>query len=425
MPQIPIVCMSCGATGAVGRVTAGLQCRCGSTDLDINDNLQSTSAGFFDKDYTQEALNAQDAAEAEAAIQSKHPDYDNETNPYPYHKDVEEGRRQALPRGLKPHASLKTAAPKGPGTGWNTTRPDRLQGWDEYQGPAVGHNPLDVSNIVADNGICPACGGSGVDTRASGGGYDEGNNCRLCNGTGRYNPPTSKPQVEQLDPHSGPASGGARWASVQQPNVTVTGNWFGGGGGGNATFSTGATVPVMITYSDGSQWAASGQVTGGRRSTAPLGSPEDYIKGTTPGYGGWAKEPEPGEDYPKADTMSPATRYRQEKDYTHTGAPLKLDQAPCPNCRHQPTELHSNGVWNCPSCGTLANVDDHPEVNPYDPGFAFKPDRSLKVKGSLWRKPKTAKLFKMVASIRETNTGLSVAESLTLARRALIEYPED
>ncbi len=222
-------------------------------------------------------------------------------------------------------------------------------------------------------------------------------------------PTTSKPAVEQNDAHQGPPSGGARWTASK-------------------------AIPVKVTYSDGSSWQASAKVTAGRTSADPLGSAEDHIKATTPGYGGWAADPTSDPyatdavNYPKGQ-HSPLIKTRQERDYPHGDAPLQLNQAPCPNCRHQPTEIvkdkNSDGVWHCPSCGPLGHVDKAPFVNPYDPGFGFSPDRSIKLSGLFGKTgKKDTKLFRMVGSILEKNSGLSVDQSVHLALKAIRKFPE-
>lgn len=180
MPNIPVKCMDCGSTATFQRIAADLHCgSCGSFDVDIDD----------------------------APV-------------------------------------TKTALPKGPGTGWGTTLPDSLQDWNEYQGPAVGHNPKTPQQDVAEdkNGslTCPACGGTGHDTRASGAGYDE-NTCRLCGGSGKYTPPTSTDgPTATNDAHTqGPPVGGARLAS--SPSVVP--------------------IPVSFTDAEGRTWTATATVT--------------------------------------------------------------------------------------------------------------------------------------------------------------------
>ena len=268
----------------------------------------------------------------------------------------------------------KTAAPHGPGTGWNTTQPDALKGWDEYAGPQVGTNPLVNQKLDADaDRPCPACGGTGHDNRASGGGYDE-NTCRLCGGSGRYTPPTSSEGPKPYDKVQGPASGGARIASQ---------------------------TPLHITLPDGTKWEGVGHVVqAGRTSTDPLGSVEQY-----------------NGEY--NDNRDPA----KKPAHPATGQ-IKID-APCPNCRHSVTHItrdaKDDGWWTCPECGSLANIDKNPDVNPHAPEPGFTPDRGIKLKASRLGNKKTGQLFKMIVAIKETNSGLSSDEALTLSRKALLK----
>lgn len=401
MTSFPIVCTSCGATGSVDRVTASLQCRCGSTELDLWDGDEKTASaitpqqahhfnmGLGAADEDDEDSHAVEAAHNLGLLDGKQgrPQSVYATNPNwnpQHHIDAYlEGHAKGV--GYSRQGS-KTAAPVGPGTGWNQNQPDRLQGWDEYRGPAVTRNPLSDEQLTSTNGLCPACGGSGFDSRASGGGYDE-TTCRLCHGTGKYTPTTSQPDTETLDPHAGPASGGARWQTSKSAVVTMP---------------DGTTFPVEVT------------VTAGRKSTDPLGSVEDYIKNG----GGYSEHNSPIQD-------------PSDLAKTHGDKPLLLDQASCPNCRHQPTQIlkdkNDDGWWHCPNCGPLANVDKHPDVNPFDPGFAFQPDRSMKTKaGLLFNRDTTptGKLFKMMATVQTNNPGMRNDEAFDLARRALLAFPE-
>jgi ribosomal protein S27AE len=267
----------------------------------------------------------------------------------------------------------KTAA--SPGTGWTENRPNALQGWDEYSGPQVGSNPLRDTKLDSNSGVCPACGGSGKDTRASGGGYSE-NSCRLCGGSGRYTSPTSlSGPTKTDDAHTqGPNVGGARLATV---------------------------TPLRITLPNGTKWEGTGRViNAGRTSTDPMGSVEQY-----------------NGDY--NDSRGPATR----PNHPNNGQ-VKLN-AQCPSCGSSSTHLtrdhKDDGWWTCPKCGPLANVD-RTKVNPYDPGFGFTPDRGMKIKGNVTAEKKTGQLFKMVMAIKENNSGLSNDEALILSRRALLKW---
>lgn len=95
--MIDIICHGCRATGSVNRVTAGLRCACGSTDIDLLDPAELTFLEFM-------------------------------------------------------------GAAHGPGTGWGATMPDPLKGWSAYPGPMPGKNPR-VAPAGPDR--CGNCHGSG------------------------------------------------------------------------------------------------------------------------------------------------------------------------------------------------------------------------------------------------------------------------
>jgi hypothetical protein len=271
----------------------------------------------------------------------------------------------------------KTAAPHGPGTGWNENRPNVLEDWDEYEGPKPGPNPLADQHLVGD----PDAYNDGDWSRGNpgyipGGGYD--------NAPRHLGPTTGVPPIEQYDEHKGPDSGGARWQGRH------------------------ASVPLHVRLPDGTEWEGVGRVVqAGRPSSDPLGSPEEYLSGT------YRKPGSPG--------------YRAPEKPSHGNSVLKLD-AQCPNCGNNQTALtrdaKDDGWWGCPKCGPLANLDKNPEINPHSPPFGFTPDRSMKSRksaASLLTK-KTGQLLPMVAAIRERNTGLSNDEVLTLARQALLKW---
>ena len=275
----------------------------------------------------------------------------------------------------------KTAA--SPGTGWTETRPDRLQGWNDYAGPLPGANPYASQNNVGDNTTkCQACGGTGVDLRASGGGYNE-IPCRNCHGTGQQATHATSPGGTNDASSSGPPVGGSRFQA-------------------------------------------------GRRSSDPLGSADDYIRGTDPDYDKRSDSP-----WGKADTRQPDVKYRTSDAYAkpHVNKPLPLNGARCPSCGSGATSLvrdeNDNAWWHCQNCGSLANIDKNPDINPYSPGEGFTPDRSFgekKKKSAFRRKKETVvpgKALKMVRATIQTNPGLSVSEALTLVRNALAKYPEN
>lgn len=95
--SVEVFCHGCRTRGAVNRVTAGLRCACGSTDVDL---YQPGMETFF------------------AAMGAAH----------------------------------------GPGTGWGASMPDPLEGWGQYPGPMPGPNPR---SSPAGPPVCQNCKGSG------------------------------------------------------------------------------------------------------------------------------------------------------------------------------------------------------------------------------------------------------------------------
>lgn len=305
---IPIVCHGCGARGSVNKVTANLRCRCGSTDLDIDEDREVTGA-------------------------------------------------------------VHQAKPLGPGTGWGEPHSSPTRGWSSYEGPNVGRNPI-TSPPVNDSMICPACHGSGWDP------VDSTVTCRECNGAGKINPPTGQPARENWD------------ATNQQVRPGGAG-WHG----------------------------ASAQ--SGRRSSDPFGSVEDHIRATTPGYS------ERGSGAVDVMTEHPDAQPNSlHRDYSApTGRAYQMDSAMCPNCGHSPTELRKDSKedawWHCPTCGPLANIDRHPEIDPYNPPEDFVPDRSMKTGKLAALGRKTGKLLRIAKTVSDANSGLTDAQVIGLSRRTL------
>lgn len=263
------------------------------------------------------------------------------------------------------------------GTGWGQPHPDELKGWSEYPGPMPGPNPgWGVPDAMPKR--CENCHGSGWSLRER---------CRACKGTGMHHPPTSETPAPQVAKHPGQT-----------------------------------TVPFVGRRRQG-----------GRKSTDPLGSPEEHIRKTTPGYTNQGYRA-PGENfdgrpdsfYPSMPNMSPNVKTRQDRDYSvKPSEPLKLN-SPCPECGHPHTDLVTDntpaedGWWHCPNCGPLVNIDKHPEVNPYDHGTY--PGRDSGFKSA--KKSRPGRVMRMVASVSSTNPGLSTREVLDVVRRTVQKYSE-
>lgn len=325
-----IICHGCQAVGAVNRVTAGLRCSCGSTDLDL---------------YSPPA-----------------------------------------PR-LDSFASFMGVTANSGGTGWDKSMPDPLDGWSAYAGPMP--SVTDESNHEPQTMRCPVCHGSGEDIR------DNRNNgkCRECGGTGTYTPVTT-PQEPHVKRHNYP--------------------------------STQTTRPFI----------GHRRKRAGRTSADPMGSVQDHLKSTTPGYGdhGWqvpSKEfswEDADTHYPRFPNVSPNVKTRPEHDYAYTpDRPLALPTAPCPVCGHGQTQLkldrHDDAWWHCPSCKTpLANVDKPGGVNPFQPPKDFTPEKGFKTT-SRCQVQKTGRVAAMYAQVREHNPGLDTREALTIVLRTVQKFP--
>lgn len=115
------------------------------------------------------------------------------------------------------------------------------------------------------------------------------------------------------------------------------------------------------------------------------------------------------------------------KEYTHKQeAPLVMRGAACPNCAspntHLVTSSKGEGWWSCPNCGPMANIDKHPEIDPYNPPQGFKPrPRTFR---SASKVTPVSKIASVISSVVEHNPGLSPREVVGLARETVRRYPE-
>lgn len=327
---IDVICMSCAYTASVNKVTAGLRCACGSTDLDAYTGTAEQNAHIA-------RLRAPRSASAPTFAQFM---------------------GAGVPKNVEPN-------------------------WDEYVGPMPGPNQM-------SNGVgpvrCPNCNGGKFDIQ-------EGGICRACVGQGVLTPTTSVTPPPAVAPHHYPS------------NETK--------------------VPFM-----GRRKKA------GRPSSDPLGSPEEHIKATTPGWGerGVRQPTEPfswdneASHYPKAQDSSPATKIREPYDYEQTpDRPFEMPGTSCPNCKTGPLTLqkdHREDAWaSCRNCGPLANVDKAPEIDPYNMPSGFLPGKGYKA-ASLLGSRKTGRLLRMISNSSRANPGLTEAELVFVARRSLRKYPE-
>lgn len=274
-------------------------------------------------------------------------------------------------------------AAHGPGTGWTQSRPDPLKGWSEYAGempgpnPGWGHNPPETIP-------CSNCHGTGRSLREV---------CRACQGKGRRRPTTSVKPEPQVAKHPGQTRVpfmGRRKSGVQSP------------------FDVAAPGRELVT-------------------------PEKILRSTTPGYKGDAKdasEPMPNvsphlkhrDDVRAAEHFSDsALRERRQMGYP-------MHEADCPKCGEAPTHLvndyKDDAWWHCRNCGPLANIDRHPEIDPYNPpaGFKASPKQFSTTPPKSAAKEERGLVLPMFASVLSTNPGLSPREALGIVRTTVQKY---
>lgn len=354
MNPVNVVCMRCGFTGAVNKVTATLRCSCGSSDLDL---------------YT-------GSPEQNAHIAS-----------------LRQPKQAAQAPSFKEFMLGKTAKPQ-----------PVEQGWSEYEGPMPGPNPM--SNNVTEPVRCPSCHGTKYDIQ-------DGGPCRACSGKGVIQPTTADMQEPQVARHQYPST---------QTKVPFMGR----------KVNTAKTRRPKGTEQN--------RRAAGRRSQDPLGSPEEHIRATTPGYTNQGpRGPRNSGDfawgntdthYPSADSRSPAMAYWEPRNYAASGDPLQMHGTSCPTCGQGPLSLqkdHAEDAWmTCPKCGALANIDGNPEIDPYNLPQGFAPHRGFKAarKKLFGSSRKTGRLIAAVTTIARTNPGLTHREVLELARTSLRKFPE-
>jgi hypothetical protein len=152
-----------------------------------------------------------------------------------------------------------------------------------------------------------------------------------------------------------------------------------------------------------------------------------------PGYG--ADVPDPlvaKHEYPAPFvTKTPFLGRRKvlkERPTTVPGLPLK--GASCPRCGTADTAIvtddRDHAHWYCAMrlCGSLADLDVHPQTDPWHPG------KQAWGQDDFWHGRKVAaaakdgQLMRRIATVGRTNPGLSLSEVVFLARQSVIQYPE-
>lgn len=403
--MIEIFCAGCGATGAVGRVTAGLQCRCGSTDLGLvgSDEMPEHVAKKPKKGENpfppkgKKKGEDDDAEDVKSETGSSGPKARKGDKPW----DIDpKAKKQKESAAANPYPTRGSG-----GSGWGQHMPDTLQGWNDYAGPPPpGDAPFNPGNRDSSNNTttCPICHGTGYDVQ-------DKTVCRECGGFGVIHHPS--------EPEGPPPV-------ARHPGQTVTPQ----------------VGPVTSTYLPPMSSTAPRQlVVAGRPSQQAMPTPEYYLQHHAPDYRYRnTTVQEPFDENAQASyaqgfpNQSPAVKSREQPahNYSHGDRPLQLDQAWCPMCGHDPTQVvkdkHDNAWWHCPNCGPLANIDKNPGINPYDTEDDFLPDRNMKTATIFTRKAKLAKtgrIFSIVASILAVNQ-VTDREAFELARRTVAAYPE-
>lgn len=289
--------------------------------------------------------------------------------------------QQRLAAGPKEYESTSAPTHQAPPT---------IEGWNEYQGPMPGKN--DQSNGIPTPITCPVCHGSGFDSEEGEGG-GVGATCRTCLGKGYYTPMTSAtPPMVARHPYP---STQTKVPFMGSPGTTAAANPL--------------AVDYQLKHTD-PQYSPEGPL-GPRRKDKPY-SPTDIET-----------------HFPKAPERSKAINYRKPHDYSQeTAKPFVMPGASCPNCGHDPLSLekdHKEDAWaSCPNCGPLVNIDRHPEYDPYHlhAGQIFNEKFKKSSRRILGSVQKSGRLLSIIATVHQSNPGLTVRETVTLARQTVARY---
>ena len=283
------------------------------------------------------------------------------------------------------------------GTGWNQPRPDPLRGWDEYPGPMPPslnpmHNGYEGRPLP-----CKVCEGSGFDLQ-------DGVTCRECGGSGFRTPPTSVKPAPEVARHNYPST---------QTTVPFVGSRNGNNSGYSVTAATPTRIDTDMTPEEVLQHSDPQYTDKGQRQPKAPNRPYSHDDAET--------------HYRKAPTRSPHIQNWQPAAPVDPNKPLELEGAHCPNCGQNPTHLmkdhKEHAWWTCPNCGPLADIDKHPEIDPYSAGANFQPIQPSKFRtSSLVPRAKDGKALQMMATITRENPGLSLPEVLYLARTTIQRY---
>ena len=148
-----------------------------------------------------------------------------------------------------------------------------------------------------------------------------------------------------------------------------------------------------------------------------------------PGYGEDVPEPLVAKhEYPAPYVTK--TPFLGRRKRTNTVPGIALEGAACPRCGTTNTAIvtddRDHAHWYCSMrlCGSLVDLDRHPEVDPFNPG------RVATAQDEFWHGQRVAanakdgQLMRRIATIGRVNPGLGLSEVVSLARQSVIQYPE-
>jgi hypothetical protein len=264
-------------------------------------------------------------------------------------------------------------------SGFGHPHPNPTTNWNEYTGPPPGPNPNPVSD--SPRWPCPNCQGAGYD-------LPNKSPCKACGGTGHHLGPTQVPKSAPLSPRPGPPVGGARW-QASRPSRPVSGQRVSYPG---ASPSASPAVSPYPTY------------------------PPRPLRGSASSSAGVTGHLQPGPQPTLQPTLQP-----------NPGGSYRLT-ASCPACRAPSTVLapdaRGHAWWSC-RCGSLADLDARPELDPFAPPLGLAPDRRMRTKAAKLRRNRTrpdGRLLALLGAVAEHNA-VSVQEALGLARATVARYP--
>lgn len=125
----------------------------------------------------------------------------------------------------------------------------------------------------------------------------------------------------------------------------------------------------------------------------------------------------------------------QRRDAAQPERPgLLLKGASCPRCGTADTSIvpdyrdHAHWVCGMKLCGSLVDLDAHPEIDPFRPpkdrAGGWGQDQFRRDKKRVFAGKKDGQILRRIATIHQMNSGLNLSEMVHLARQSVIQYPE-